>query len=449
LTEALAYCRGLSKTYATPAGEIEALHSVDAEFRPGEITAIVGPSGSGKSTLLKTLAGLDRATSGVLTVEGHDLSGASPSSLRRHRRTVVTYVSQKAADNLVPHLRLLEQDDGKSETTLAEFGLAPRLAALPGELSGGEQARAAFALALARRTPLVLADEPTAELDRGSSAPLLTALREHAGAGFGLVVATHDDDVMAIADHVVRLDRGRVVDGKAPSRAARTSAPAPTGEPVLEAQAIAMSFPHGGERVHAVVDATFELRRGELAALLGRSGSGKSTVLAIAAGLQSPDAGELRRATGLHWDELAFLPQRFGLLSELSVRENIELPMRLAGGRGQADELLKRLGLTELADRSPHETSIGQQQRTALARALVLRPAILLADEPTSHQDAGWRDAVWHLLVEAAAEGTACLVATHEPEIATHAARTWQIDSGRISEHAGWSNPNTQSTGCS
>jgi putative ABC transport system ATP-binding protein len=115
----------------------------------------------------------------------------------------------------------------------------------------------------------------------------------------------------------------------------------------------------------------------------------------------------------------------------------VELPERLGGGRGQADELLERLGLTELADRSPHETSIGQQQRTALARALVLRPAVLLADEPTSHQDAGWRDAVWHLLVEAAAEGTACLVATHEPEIATQAARTWQIDSGRIRQQAG------------
>jgi putative ABC transport system ATP-binding protein len=435
--EPLAFCRRLSKTYVTPTGGIEVLHSVEAEFRVGEITAVVGPSGSGKSTLLKALAGLDRPTSGIVSVDGRNLAAARPGALRHHRRDTVTYVSQKASDNLIPHLRLCEQDDGKSGSTLAEFGLVPRLASMPVELSGGEQARAAFALALARRTPLVLADEPTAELDRGSAAPLLAALREHAGAGFALVVATHDDDVIAIADRVVRLDRGRVVTVDGP-RAGRSPAPPPTGPPVLEARHVSKSFHRGGELVHAVVDATFDVRRGELAALLGRSGSGKSTLLAVAAGIQETDGGELRRAASadLPWRELAFLPQRFGLLPELSVRENIELPVRLAGRTDDARvaDLLERLGLAELADRPPQETSIGQQQRTALARALILRPQLLLADEPTSHQDAGWRDAVWHLLVEAAADCTASLVATHEPEIAAHAARVWQIEGGRVRE---------------
>jgi len=122
-----------------------------------------------------------------------------------------------------------------------------------------------------------------------------------------------------------------------------------------------------------------------------------------------------------------------GIALAVSVRENVEYPVRLAGGDyARAQLLLERLGLAELAERPPQETSIGQQQRTALARALVLEPAVLLADEPTSHQDAGWRDAVWHVLVEAADAGTSCLIATHEEQIADYATRVWKVDSGVV-----------------
>ncbi len=153
---------------------------------------------------------------------------------------------------------------------------------------------------------------------------------------------------------------------------------------------------------------------------------------------KQPDQGETDPAANpqLPWSKLAFLPQRFGLLPELTIRENIEYPARLTGTLAEhgpaVEPLLDRLGLSELANRPPHETSIGQQQRTALARALVLQPDVLLADEPTSHQDAGWRDAVWELLVDAAETGTACLIATHEEQIAHYANRTWAIDDGAI-----------------
>jgi putative ABC transport system ATP-binding protein len=436
--EPLAAARAVSKTYATASGGIEALHHVDAEFLAGEITAVVGASGSGKSTLLKALAGLDRPTAGSLVVAGGELAGADPAALRRHRREVATYVSQKAADNFVPHLRMREHDDGRAVGMLGEFGLAHRVEARPIELSGGEQARAAFALALARGTPLVIADEPTAELDRGSAGPLLEAVRSHAGAGTAFVIATHDDDVIAIADRVLRLDRGRVV-GEDAHRPTGRSAPAgTTGEIVARARGLRKDYRRGPETIHALSDGTVDLASAEVAALLGRSGSGKSTLLAMLSGLACPDGGELRYELlaadprELAWRELAFLPQRFGLLPELTVRENVEFPARLAGADADAQGLLERLGLDELADRPPQETSIGQQQRTALARALVLRPAVLLADEPTSHQDAGWRDAVWRLLVEAADSGTSCLVATHEEEIARYANRVWEVESGVV-----------------
>jgi putative ABC transport system ATP-binding protein len=444
-SDTIVACRGLSKTYETATGGIEALHSVDADFASGQVTAVVGSSGSGKSTLLRAIAGLDRPTGGDLLVMGRNLAGASSGDLRKHRVELVTYVSQKPADNFIPHLTLAEHAADEPDTAralLADVGLEHRLGSLPVELSGGEQARAAVALAVGRGTPLVVVDEPTAELDGDSAHLLLEAIRRHAGAGVAFVVATHDPDVDAIADSVLRLERGRVVANATQARIELPSVRNLAGEPVvLAATGLAKTFAHGGGEIRAVSDATLELRRGELAVLLGRSGSGKSTLLTLLAGWQPPDAGEIRPASpaSLPWAKLGYMPQRFGLIPELSVRENVELPVRLAAQRarlsGRVDELLEALGLEELQHRRPPETSIGQQQRTALARALVLRPALLIADEPSSHQDAGWHDRVWTLLSRAAKDGTACLVATHETEAVQYATRLWEIAEGVVAEH--------------
>jgi len=446
LPDAFATCRALSKTYASAVGDIEALHSVDAAFELGYVTAVVGASGSGKSTLLRLLAGLDRPTRGELRFDGHDLAVASPGELRRHRRDHATFISQKAADNFIPHLTLQEHASdarGPASQLLVAVGLGHRLDSKPSELSGGEQARAAFALGLARQTPLVVLDEPTAELDRGSAPALLEAIRRHAVSGTAFVIATHDPDVTAIADRVLRLDRGRVVASDVASTGA--DAPArrepPSSEVVLEARSLSKTFKRGRETLHAVERAGIAVRRGEVGVLVGRSGSGKSTLLTLLAGWQRPDAGDvlwLGRPTHpstLPWSELSYVPQRFGLLPELTVRENVALPARLARRESsqRVDELLEQLGLDRLAHRRPAETSIGQQQRTALARALLLRPAVLLADEPTSHQDAGWRDAVWQHLLRASEEGTACLAATHEERAAQYATQRWEIADGIVS----------------
>jgi ABC-type lipoprotein export system ATPase subunit len=447
LTDAFAVLRGLSKTYRTSAGGVRALRDVDASFRLGEITAVVGTSGSGKSTLLRVLAALDRPTEGSLLVDGRELGAASPGELRRFRSANVTYVAQKAADNFVPHLGIAEQAAApeRAAELLGEFGLAGRTGSRPIELSGGEQARAAFALALVRDTPLIVADEPTAELDRASAARLLEAVRAHAGRGVAFVLATHDPDVIAIADSVLQLERGRTVAPgvrrESARPAARERSSGQKAEVVASMREVSKSFKRRADTIHAVRGADLELHRGEVAALLGRSGSGKSTVLMLLSGWQSPDEGEIRyalgdgRPAGLGWHELAFLPQRFGLLPELSIRENVEYPARVAGTldaqAASIAELLAELGLDELAARPPHETSIGQQQRAALARALALQPDVLLADEPTSHQDAEWRDRVWSLLDRAAERGTACLVATHEERVVEHAVRVWRISEGR------------------
>ena len=149
--------------------------------------------------------------------------------------------------------------------------------------------------------------------------------------------------------------------------------------------------------MHAVRDVTLAVAAAELVMLSGRSGSGKSTLLHMLAGWEPADAGSIGYANGAvppPWRELAVVPQQLGLLEELTVRENVEYPARLAGVLADlgdtADELLDRLGLLHLADRYPPEISVGEQQRTSLARAVLLTPSMLLVDEPTGHQDAGW-----------------------------------------------------------
>ena len=419
--EALVVLERVTKHYVTPGGIVEALGEVDACITAGAVTAVVGVSGSGKSTLLRLLAGHDVPSSGSVVVGGRDLGALTDRELNRFRRSEVTYVSQRAADNLFPQLSLREHLHTDSSLRPFELlGMASRMDARAAELSGGELARASFAVALAQRTPLVVVDEPTAELDRTTAADVLSAIRDGAALGQTFVVATHDPDVVALADGVMDLTRRRPLGVPI---AARTK---PPGEAALRVQGMTKSY--AGSVV--IEDASVSVRAGDLALVVGRSGSGKSTLLMLAGGWIAPDRGTVE-PTSTRWADLAYVPQRFGLVPELSVEENIELPARRASAPPIPD-LLHRLGIEELRNRTPGEISIGQQQRVAIARALRLTSRVLLVDEPTSHQDAGHAELVWAALRDAASAGTACLVATHELDAYNRADRWWQIEDGHL-----------------
>ena len=172
------------KRYPSGGGLVEALPAVDASFTRGTINAVVGVSGSGKSTLLKLIAGHDIPSSGSVVVAGNDIGRLSRAGRSRFLRDTVTFVSQRAADNLFPQLSLKEHlPSGASTRPFELLGIEARMNARAGELSGGELARASFAVALAQPMPLLVVDEPTAELDRATASDVLTAMSESASRG--------------------------------------------------------------------------------------------------------------------------------------------------------------------------------------------------------------------------------------------------------------------------
>jgi putative ABC transport system ATP-binding protein len=447
-----ARCDGVVKVYAHATSRVHALRGVSLSFPAGRLTAVAGPSGSGKSTLLRLLAGMDRPTSGTVRIAG--LEQAGPYALRRE----VGYVFQRPSDNFVPyltveeHLALAGDAAVEGRAVLDRLGIAHTARRRPGELSGGEQQRAALAQLLLAGNPVVVADEPTAELDTASAEGLLASLRELVGGGTTFVVATHDPGVLAVADEVIRLDHGSVFVPQASAPGTPVTSPGWAGEgwtgspslapPVVEVRGVAKSFREGRTMHPALRGVDLALRPGEVLGIVGRSGSGKTTLLNVLAEWERPDGGVVewapgtRRASPPPWEQVAVVPQRLGLLEDLTVQENIEHPGRLAGRlddrRERVAELIEALRLDPLADRYPREASVGEQQRAAVARALVLEPAVLLADEPTAHQDVASADAVLEAIREASYRGTASLIATHNLEAASAFDRLVEIADGRI-----------------
>jgi ABC-type lipoprotein export system ATPase subunit len=209
---------GLGRVFALPAGEVTALEDVDLVVATGTLTAVAGPSGSGKSTLLRLVACLDRPTAGSLEVVGQDVVALNRDARRELRRRHLGIVGPVPAENLLEHLDVagniraaarLRGPKARATTTLAEVGLDGRERARPVELSGGEQLLLGLVLALVGAPALVIADEPTASLDRASAERVVAAMRRAADEGATLLVAGHDPAVIDAADAVLRLDHGR------------------------------------------------------------------------------------------------------------------------------------------------------------------------------------------------------------------------------------------------
>ena len=207
---------------------------------------------------------------------------------------------------------------------------------------------------------------------------------------------------------------------------------------------VTKTYRRGSRDIIALSGVSLELTTGEIVLVRGRSGSGKTTLLNILAGWEEPDSGTISWGTDFvsdgtadrTWSEVSVIPQALGLLAELPIEENVALPIRLGAASGpqagSVNRLLERLEIEHLADRSIGEAALGEQQRAAVARALITRPSLVLADEPTAHQDRVRLDIVWSLLREATRRGSSVLVASHNPEATDYADRIYDLIDGKL-----------------
>ena len=215
--------KDLRKIYGSGDTEVRALDGVDLTVEAGEFVAIVGTSGSGKSTLLHMLGGLDRPTGGSVTVDGKDIFSLSDEALTIFRRRKIGFVFQNY--NLVPVLNVYENivlpiqlDGGEPEPAYIEsivetLGLEKKLQNLPNNLSGGQQQRVAIARALATKPAIILADEPTGNLDSRTSQDVMSLLKVTSEKfSQTIVMITHNEEIAQMADRIIRIEDGRIVE---------------------------------------------------------------------------------------------------------------------------------------------------------------------------------------------------------------------------------------------
>ena len=472
-------------------GGVAALGGLSLTVEERELCVVLGPSGAGKSTLVRVVAGLERPSAGRALVAGLELGRASARAVSRHRARVVGYADQHywrslgeelTAEELVAlplGLRGAGEADRRrrAHELLERVGLLDRSGARPGELSGGEQQRIALCAAVAHAPRLVVADEPTGELDESTARSVLDLLVELVrDEGAAALVVSHDPASATIADRVVHVRDGRVGEERrdagdtvvigrggwlhVPEETLRAAgigerATVRLGEGVVElrpagaAPTAPAAAPRAGglagervvvsgvsRRYGAAValprlDATFE--PGTLTVVTGPSGSGKSTLLALLAGLDLPDAGEVRvgevvlsaldreARAAFRAAHMGVVGQTPGLAGSLTAVENVELALAVGeiAGLETAELALRALAVVGLADdarRPVDRLSAGERGRVALARAIAGEPSVLVADEPTARLDSVTTLAIGGLLADLAlAYGTTVICATHDP----------------------------------
>ncbi|GGA75567.1 ABC transporter ATP-binding protein [Pseudoclavibacter endophyticus] len=484
------------------------VRGVDLDLVPGRVLAIVGPSGAGKSVTARALVGLagagarvradrfemlERGAEGREARRAIDLRSGRDRDWRRVRGRLAGLVLQDALVALDP-LRTVgrELDEAmgrlpgvpkrerraRAAALLERAGLddpAAYLGRRADELSGGQRQRALIATAIAQHPDIVIADEPTASLDRDTRDGVLELLRELARGGVAVLLVSHDlDAVGRVADEVRELSDGGLREAgaapvlppsaSAPRGAQAVPAPRPT-QPraaatsprpvVLGVHGVSKAFTvPGGRRIQAVDDARLNLRAGETVGLVGASGSGKSTLGRLILGLERPDSGTIE-LDGRSWSpatEAERRPMRGAVghvpqdaLSSFDPRRTVGAILADALSRGASrsprthrdgiEAALDEVALSrDLATRRPLHLSGGQRQRVAIARALAAEPRVLVCDEAVSALDPASTDGVLDLLEGLQRErGLALLFISHDPLVTAQIShRTLRMASGRL-----------------
>jgi ABC-type lipoprotein export system ATPase subunit len=388
-------------------GDAAALQGVDLEVAVGEVVCVLGPSGAGKSTLLRVIAGLQTPSAGVVRVMGTDIGRRGERARAAFRYRHLGLLGQSSESLLSPDLSIAEAVEmplalrgeksagARVRELLDAVGLGDRRHAIPRELSGGERQRVALCAAIAHRPSLLLADEPTGELDASTAEEILGLIPELATAtSMSVIIATHDQAVTRFADRTVTIAGGRIAeerrDGEAsvvvsrggwmrlPPRLRSSSgigkrvrvdalehglsvSPAGGSEPGLaalsapidlpgdstparvELERVAFAYAENGRGRVVLSDLSHKFARGAMTVISGRSGSGKTTLLRLIAGLDRPDSGELlidgrpltsadrEGLAALRRQRIGYMPQESTAVGFLSPQENVVVALRLRG----------------------------------------------------------------------------------------------------------------------
>jgi len=492
--------KNLGKSYHTGDGPFTALKDINIDIHRGEFLGITGKSGAGKTTLLNMIAGISTVTSGeVRFFAKNDPTGTAIQTLDedelalwRGQNLGIVYQSFE----LLPSLNLVENvmlppdflgtyhpmtSKERALELLEMVEIVEHAFKIPAHISGGQQQRVAIARALVNDPPIIIADEPTGNLDSVTAETIFQLFEKLVAQGKTVVMVTHDQSLTSRFTRHLRLSDGELVDPQL------NSAPISLAEPDDKQAQIVISTPltvtppngngHGVDKANTTstpdhpaislkaVDKTYEnaagrfvalksidlnLNYGQFVSIVGKSGSGKSTLLNMITGIDHPSSGEITvgnqdiykvsESKRAMWRgrNMGVVFQFFQLLPTLTLLENTMLPMDYCNvysfneRPARAMELLKLVGLEEQAHKLPGSVSSGQQQSAAIARSMATDPPIILADEPTGNLDSRAAETILSLFEKLAAQGKTIIIVTHDPSITSRTDQTIILSDGEI-----------------
>jgi energy-coupling factor transport system ATP-binding protein len=443
----MAIARLTHLSYWYPGADAPALLDVSLVI-DGGLTVVSGPSGGGKSTLLRVLNGLvphfhGGRIAGAAEVDGHDIVATPTRSLARtvgfvfqdpELQTVYDVVDREVAFGLENIALAPREMADRVEEALHAAGVTHLAGRSMRTLSGGERQRVALASALVMRPLLVVLDEPTSQLDPQGASMVLDALKSVVDQGRAALIAEHRlERLIPFATALVTVESGSVSTGRPspstpPGHAAHASGRSPRGP--LAWSLVGATAGFGGRVVLDSIDAAGH--QGEVVALSGPNGGGKTTLLRLIAGALPPMAGKVERRPG----RIAYLPQNpTALLHRPTLRSEVSLTLERAGDAETPEVILEELGLLAVAGRYPRDLSCGERQRAALAAVLPGRPGLVLLDEPTRGMDAAARGALVGLVSRLRDSGSSIVLATHDSELrAALADRVLTVSGGKVVE---------------
>jgi ABC-type lipoprotein export system ATPase subunit len=498
--------KGVHKAYITGDRPFVALKDINLEIAQGEFLGITGKSGAGKTTLLNMISGVSTLTSGEVLFYGRE--NGNPSSgdtgISIHSLTEDTKASWRGKNvgivyqsfELMPSLNLIDNvmlppdflgtyhplaSKEKAFELLEQVGIADHAYKIPAHISGGQKQRVAIARALVNDPPLIIADEPTGNLDTVTAETILQIFEKLVEQGKTVVMVTHDESLaprftrrLHIIDGVLgsHAKNGKAMESQKidePEEQEVTDAAQLQTEPAVGHQKTGQQNSNGNNDYPAVllrnVDKHYEspagkfvalksvdlqLSYGQFISIVGKSGSGKSTLINMITGIDHPTGGEIivgnehiytmTESQRALWRgrNMGVVFQFFQLLPTLTLLENTILPMDYCNvypyreRTDRAMELLKRVGLEEHAHKLPGSVSSGQQQSAAIARSLANDPSIILADEPTGNLDSRSANVILDLFEELARDGKTVLIVTHDPAITKRTDQTVILSDGEI-----------------